>query len=126
MKSKNIKIPDEDKLFNSIEIYGILRKNTKLSNNSINSSTHLFLKYILFYIEKIKGLVKKAIPLNNDFIIISILEPKIIIDFLNSQPYSGSTKGNRYNNLIRILKIIYNEEHVNMTQKLFIEKRAKK
>lgn len=126
LKSKNIKIPDEDKLFNSTEIYGILRKNTKLSNNSINSSTRLFHKYILFYIEKIKGLVKKAIPLNNDFIMISILEPKIIIDFLNSQPYSGSTKGNRYNNLIRILKIIYNEEHVNMTQKIFIEKKSKK
>ena len=57
----------------------MIKNVTNLKLNSITPSVNLYFKYILFFIEKIKILVKKSALLKNKFIQISLFKPKMII-----------------------------------------------
>ena len=125
LKEQNISFPEEDKIFNSIQIYDILKKETRLNNNSLIVSSTIYFKYILFFITKIKYIIKKFNNVNNQTNI-SLLSPNIITEFFSNYQYNNATKGNRYNNLLRTLKIIFKNENVIFPNKIFIEKKHKK
>ncbi len=76
---KKIHIYDEEIIFDILNVFEMIKNVTNLKLNSITPSVNLYFKYILFFIEKIKILVKKSALLKNKFIQISIFKPKMII-----------------------------------------------
>ena len=126
LNEKRLSLIDSDKIFSSINIYKILYKQNNLRINSIIASTNLYYKYILFVIERIKYQIKYPKNITNSKINISLLDCKNISDFFNSSLYKETTKANRYNNLMRVFKIIFMNEKRPFPTKLFIEKKPKK
>lgn len=124
-KQQQISLPEKDKIFNSIQIYDILKKQTRLNDNSLIISSIIYVKYILFFIKKIKYIIEKfcGTIIQTKF---SLLSPKIIIDFFSNYRYSNTIKPNRYNNLLRTLKIDFKNEKVIFQNKISIEKNLKK
>jgi hypothetical protein len=123
IESKMIEFSEYEILLDSINIYNKLKEETKLNKISIESSIKLYYKYILFFIEKLKQAIKRAQSINNKKIAISLLDKRIIFEFFNNYEYNNSTKGNRFNKLMRILKIVFKNENVIFPIKLFIEKK---
>ena len=76
---KKIHIYDEEIIFNTLNVFEMIKNVTNLKLNSITPSVNLYFKYILFFIEKIKILVKKSELLKIKFIQISLFKPKMII-----------------------------------------------
>ena len=126
LNNKIILLIESDIIFDSTNIYKTLYNKNILNTNSIEASSTLYYKYILFIVDKIQYQIKYWKNITNTIIDISLLDSKIIFDFYNNSKYKETTKANRYNNLIRILKIIFPNNTKIFPTKLFVEKKHTK